>query len=154
MSPKLGPDYGYRQVVIERWVVGIFGGLEITYPLWVYDVAQVAVALLLLAAWTTAFLHRDQVKRALPVLAVLATLAGGLMLLLHAAAYRALLDGPDPLVTGRYLLPLTPIAAIALAWVAGNLPHRARGYAAGGLMGVLLLLQLGGLGMTLIRFHA
>jgi hypothetical protein len=154
MSPRLGPDYGYRQVVIERWVTGIFGGLEITYPGWVYDVAQIAVAALVVLAWTAVVLDPRRVRRAWPVLAVLGALVAGLMLLLHAAAYRALLGGPDPLITGRYLLPLTPIAAMALAWLVSTAPRRLRAYAAGGLVAVLLALQLGGLGMTILRFHA
>ena len=155
MSPRLGPDYGYRQVVVERFVVGVFSGLEITYPAWVYDVAQYAIVLLVIGVWTAAVVHREQLRRAWPVLAVLVTLGGGLMLLLHAASYRALLGAPvDPLITGRYLLPLVPLIALALAWFSGVLPRWGRGLFAGGLLTILLLLQLGGLGMTVLRFHA
>lgn len=154
MSPRLGPDYGYRQVVVERWVVGVFAGLEITYPTWVYDIAQYAILLFVIAAWTAAVVHRDRVLGAWPVLAIFAVLAGGLMLLLHAASYRSLLTGPDPLITGRYLLPLTPLVALLIAWFAGVLPPRGRAVFAGGLLTTLLLLQLAGLGMTVVRFHA
>ena len=154
MAPRLGPDYGYRQVVVERWVVGVFGGLEITYPTWVYDVAQYAIVLFVIAAWTAAVVHRDRVLRAWPVLVVLGTLAAGLLLLLHAASYRSLLTSPDPLVTGRYLLPLTPLVAVALAWFAGVLGRRTRPLFAGGVLVALLLLQFAALGMTVVRFHA
>lgn len=155
MTPRLGPDYGYRQMFVERWIVGVFGGLEITYPIWVYDLVQIGIIGLLVAVWTAAIVHRERLMRAWPVLAVLLTLAGGLLLLLHAASYRALLGAPDPLITGRYLLPLTPLVALALAWFAGVLPRPAlRGLFAGGLVCLLLLLQLCGLGLTVLRFHA
>lgn len=154
MTPRLGPDYGYRQVWVERWIVGVFGGLEITYPTWVYDVVQYAIVLFVIAVWTAAVIHRERVLRAWPVLVVLGVLAGGLLLLLHAASYRSLLGGPDPLITGRYLLPLTPLVALLLAWFAGVLPRRAKALFAGGLLTTMLLLQFAALGMTVLRFHA
>lgn len=153
MSPRLGPDFGYRQVVVERFLGGAFGVLEITYPTWVYDLLQVGVVLAVIAVWTAAVVHRDRVRRAWPVLLIVAAMALGLLLLLHLASYRALLSGPDPLVTGRYLLPLAPLIALALAWFVGVLPRAARGLAAGGLLTTVLLLQLGALGMTVVRFH-
>jgi 4-amino-4-deoxy-L-arabinose transferase-like glycosyltransferase len=153
MSPRLGPDYGYRQVFIERWVTGVFAGLEITYPTWVYDVAQYVVIGLLIALWTAVVVHRDRIARAWPYLVVLGMSVVGQLALLHTASYRALTGGPDPLITGRYLLPLTPLVAIALAWLVGVLPRRARGPAAGGLLATLLLLTLTGLGMAALRFH-
>jgi 4-amino-4-deoxy-L-arabinose transferase-like glycosyltransferase len=153
MAPKLGADYGYRQVVVERWVTGVFAGLEVLFPLWVYDLVQYGIVAVLLALWTAAVLNRPQLRRAWPYLAVFATSVVAQLALLHTASYRALTGGPDPLITGRYLLPLTPIAALALAWLVGRLPRRARGYAAGGLLGLLLLLSLSGLGLTALRFH-
>jgi hypothetical protein len=154
MTPRLGPEYGYRQVVVERFAGGIFGSLEVLYPPWVYDLIQYAIIGLAIALWTAVVLRRDRLRHAWPVLAVLGALAIGLMTLLHLASYRALVGGsPDPLVTGRYLLPLAPLVAVTLAWLIGELPRRARAATAGGLVIVLLLMQLGGLGMTFVRFH-
>ncbi len=39
-------------------------------------------------------------------LAVLAAIAGSMIGLLHLASYRSLVGSGDPLITGRYLLPL------------------------------------------------
>ena len=153
MQPRLGPDYGYRDVVVERFVTGVFASLEVTFPTWVYDLMGVGLILLLIALWTAVVVRRRSVLREWPVIAVLATLALGLMALLHAASYRALLGPPDPLITGRYLLPLAPLIALGCAWLVGALPRPARAPAAAGLVGVMLLLQLGGLGMTVVRFH-
>lgn len=153
MAPRLGPDYGYRQLFVERWITGVFASLEITYPTWVYDLVQYAVIIVLIAIWTAAVVHRDRLRRAWPVLVVLATAVIALLALLHTASYRALTGGPDPLITGRYLLPLTPIAALALAWLVGVLPRPVRGLAAGGLLAGFLALTLTGLGMAVVRFH-
>jgi hypothetical protein len=153
MAPRLGPDYGYRQVVIERFATGIFGSLEILYPTWVYDLMQYAVVALVIAVWTGVVVQRDRIVRHWPVIAALGAMALGLMLLLHAASYRALLFGGDPLITGRYLLPLAPLVAVTVAWLVGALPRAARGWAAGGVIGGLLVLQFGAIGMTVIRFH-
>lgn len=154
MEPKLGPDYGYRQVVIERFATGIFGSLEITYPAWVYGVAQLTVGALLLGAWTAAVLTRDRLRRAWPVVATVLALFLGILLLLHTASYRALTTGVDPLITGRYLLPLVPLVALAIAWLVGTLPRRWRLPVSATLVSALLLLQLGGLAMTVVRFSA
>lgn len=153
MSPRLGPDYGYRQMFVERWITGVFAGLEITYPTWVYDLVQYGVIIVLIALWTSAVVHRDRLRRDWPVLVVLATAVVALLVLLHAASYRALTGGPDPLITGRYLLPLTPIAAVALAWLVGVLPRPARDLVAGGVLATFLVLTLTGLGIAVVRFH-
>jgi hypothetical protein len=153
MAPRLGPDYGYRQMFVERWFTGVFAGLEVTYPTWVYDVVQYGVIIVLIALWTAAVVHRDRLRPAWPVLVVLATAVVVLLALLHTASYRALTGGPDPLITGRYLLPLTPIAALALAWLVGVLPRRLRGLAAGGVLATFLVLTLTGIGMAIVRFH-
>ena len=153
MAPRLGPDYGYRQVVVERWVTGVFAGLEVMFPAWVYDVMQYGILAVLLAVWTTAILQRDRLRRVWPYVLVFATSVVAQLALLHTASYRALTGGDDPLITGRYLLPLTPLVAILLAWLVGSLPRRGRPYAAGGLLGLLLLLSFSALGMTALRFH-
>lgn len=153
MEPRRGPDFGYRQVVVERFVAGVFGSLEVTFPAWVYDVTQLGVIGLLIVLWTALVVHRARVVRRWPTIAVLATLAVALMLLLHAASYRALLGADDPLITGRYLLPLVPLIALACGWLVTAFPRAVRGPAAAGLVSVMLLLQLGALGITVLRFH-
>jgi hypothetical protein len=113
---------------------------------------QLAVAAIVIAAWSAAVLTRDRVRRAWPVLLTLGGMAAGILLLLHTASYRALTTGVDPLITGRYLLPLAPLAALALAWLVDVLPGRWRAGTAGLVVGGMLLLQLGGLALTVERF--
>jgi hypothetical protein len=111
------------------------------------------VIALLVAVYTAVLLNRHRLRPAWPLLAVFATFFVGLLLLLHGASYRALVTGPDPVITGRYLLPLVPLAGLLFAWLIGTLPRRPRWLAAGGLLTLLLVMQLGGLAMTVVRFH-
>ena len=48
----------------------------------------------------------------------------GYLALLHAAAFRSLLTSPDPVITGRYLLPLIPFYGVAIALAVAWLPRR------------------------------
>jgi 4-amino-4-deoxy-L-arabinose transferase-like glycosyltransferase len=153
MSPQ-GPPYGYRQVYIEG-LGGTFGSLEIQYPLWVYDALQLGAAIglaLLVAAvvrrWETVRAHAAKII-------VVASIPLGMLAVLHASAYRDLQGPPfDPLLVGRYLLPLLVTMGLAIAFVCTSLPRRW-----GSLLGALLvtlftILSLCGLGMTIARFYA
>ena len=75
---------------------------------------------------------------------------------LHYVSYRALLtnNGSDPLIVGRYLLPMVALFGLAIAFTLGALPRRL-----GPLLGALVLalgvlLSLGGIGITIVRFYA
>jgi two-component system sensor histidine kinase DesK len=86
---------------------------------------------------------------------VLAAAGIAAVLLVHLQAYRGLLDDPtDPVVTGRYLLPLLPILGVGVAAVLDALPRRAFAVAGGGVLGVAVLLQLAALGAAVTRFYA
>jgi hypothetical protein len=75
--------------------------------------------------------------------------------LLHWAAYKLIVSDPnaDPLLVGRYLLPLAPLFGCGVAIVVGGLPRRLSGVAAGAVLGIGVLLSLGGLGLSLARFY-
>lgn len=152
MSPQ-GPPYGYRQVYVEG-LGGTFASLEVQFPLWVYDGLQLAaglglIALVLVVArrWEAVRAHGAQ------VLAV-AALPFAMLAVLHVSAYRDLQGPPfDPLLVGRYLLPLVVSMGLAIAFVCTSLPRRL-----GTLLGVLVLstftvLSLSGLGLTIARFY-
>jgi hypothetical protein len=55
---------------------------------------------------------------------------------------------------GRYLLPLLSLLAIAVTVVVAALPRRIGAFAAGAVVATGLVLQLSGLGITLVRFYA
>ena len=84
----------------------------------------------------------------------MAAIALALLGLLHLVSYLALLGGPDPLIVGRYLLPLVGVFALAVTFVATSLPRRLGPLLAALLLGAGVALQLGGLGMVLLRFYA
>jgi hypothetical protein len=155
MQPSIGvPDYGFRQVYIESFY-GQFASLEVEYPRFAIDLLQVATILLLFALYTVAITHWDAVKRNWPIIAFLVLTGLSLLTLLHVTAYNSMLTNPaDPLFTGRYLLPLVSILAIAVTAVVMALPRRLGAFATGGLVATGIVLQLTGLGMAFVRFYA
>jgi 4-amino-4-deoxy-L-arabinose transferase-like glycosyltransferase len=153
MSPQ-GAPYGYRQVFIEG-LGGTFSSLEITFPLWVYDALQLAAAvgLALFAAfvirrWEAVRTHGRQVL-------VLLAVTLGMMLVLHVSAYRSLQGPPfDPLLVGRYLLPLAVPMALVVAFVCRMLPRRAGALLGAAVLTLFTVLSLSGIALTVSRFYA
>ena len=73
---------------------------------------------------------------------------------LHVAAWHDLQLSPlDPVITGRYLTPLLPIAGLAVATVAAALPRRVGPGAATAVLGAELVLSLALLGVATVRFY-
>ena len=92
---------------------------------------------------------------ALLALGVFVVGAFAYMLDLHVAAYRSLAAGTgDPVVTGRYLLPLITIYGLGIALAVSWLPRRVAGVAGGIVLGGLAVLQLSAMGILLERFYA
>ena len=147
MDVAPGPDYGFRDVFVEGFF-GTFASLEVQYPAWVYDV--LVVAWLALAAAVLVMLLRRWRKTSWELALVIAGGVAALLFLLHRVAFEHLAGGGgDPIIQGRYVLPLVPLFAAAVAWLAG--PRRA---AAALTVVVLALLQVAGIGLTFARFYA
>lgn len=146
--------WGVREVYVERlW--GTFGQLEITLSPWILDAIAAAGLVLVAAVVAVAIAHRDAVRRRAPAVLVLVAGVVGALGVVHAQAYRGLLDDPeDPVVTGRYLLPLLPVFAVAVAGVVSALPRRVFAVAGGGVLGAAVLLHAAALGAALVRFYA
>jgi 4-amino-4-deoxy-L-arabinose transferase-like glycosyltransferase len=157
--PRLGfmtpvePRWGIRQALIDR----LFGGyaqLEVSPPSWVLTVITVAaVAIAASALFAVVRRFRREAPPA-DVAAVLAVAVIGYLLLLHAAAFRSLLQGPDPVITGRYLLPLMPLYGAGIALAVSWLPRRAAVSAAVVTLAGLTVLQVGALALVFTRFYA
>lgn len=150
-----GPDYGYRQVFIESYLGGTFASLEVTYPLRVYDALQMAAGAGLLALLAAVVARWRALLAHWPVVLVLGATVVATLGLLHVASYQALVGNRvDPLITGRYLTPVTAAYALAATFVVWTLPRRVQPYAGAALLAGALLLQLAAIGLTGMRFYA
>jgi 4-amino-4-deoxy-L-arabinose transferase-like glycosyltransferase len=155
LTPRIGPDYGYRQVFINTFYA-TFGQLEVTFRQGIYDILQVASALGLVAFYTACVVRWRALRRSWPAVAVMLSLLLTLLLALHYISYRELLanGGVDPVIVGRYLLPMVSLFGLAIAFTVGSLPRRIGPLVGAAILSAGLLLALGGIGITAARFYA
>jgi hypothetical protein len=155
MAPAIGPPgYGARQAFVDRFF-GTFAGLEVTFPGWALDVLAAVSVAGLVALVVVLVRRRVALAARWPVVAVVAAAVLAVLVVLHVSAYRALLTNPgDPIVTGRYLLPLITLGGVAAALVVRELPRRLAPFAAGALLAGAVITQLGALGLVVERFSA
>ena len=154
LTPRIGPAYGYRQVFINTFY-GTFGWLEVTFKQGVYDMLQVASALGVVAFYTACVVRWRALRRSWPAVTVLLSLLVTLLLMLHYVSYRELLGngGTDPVIVGRYLLPMISLFGLAIAFTAGSLPKRAGPFLGAVILSIGTLLAVGGIGITAARFY-
>jgi 4-amino-4-deoxy-L-arabinose transferase-like glycosyltransferase len=155
MDVRIGPDYGYRQLFIERYLAGTFGSLEVAFSGRIYQLVQLAagagfIGLIaaVVARWREIALRWDAFL--FLVLTVVSCVG-----FLHLVSYRAIAGGSvnDPLIVGRYLLPLTCIFGLAAGFLVTSVRRFQLPFAAV-LLSLGILLQLGALGLTFARFYA
>ena len=155
MHLRIGPAYGFNQVYIVGLFGGRFGALDTMFSQQVYNLVELFVVggfVLLIAA---AVARADELRVRWDVIALLVVSALSLILFLHFASFRALsteANKVDPLIVGRYLLPLIPLYGIAAAALAAC-ARRWSLHAAGVILGLAIVLQLGSLGLVLTRFY-
>lgn len=154
MEPRVGPDYGYRQLFIEQFLGGDFASHEVFLPLSAYDIVQIAAGAAAIALYTVFVLNWRTLRARWPATVILASAAVGLVLFLHLASYRNLIGGGDPLITGRYLLPIAPVIGVGLGAIISGLPRRLAPVAAGALTGALFILALAAVTLSFERFYA
>lgn len=155
MRPRLGPEYGYKQVFIDTFY-GSFGWLEVKFKERIYDALQILSAVGLVGLYTAVVVRRRRLWRAWPAVSVMAALLLTNLLFLHYVSYRALLGdkGSDPLIVGRYLLPMVSLFGLAIAFTLGALPRRVGPLVGAVVLALGVLLSLGGIGITMARFYA
>jgi hypothetical protein len=105
----------------------------------------------------TAVLKRfRRIREGWPVVAVLVTLLVTTLFFLHYVSYRALLGngGSDPVIVGRYLLPIVSLFGLAIAFTIGALPRRIGPYVGAIVLVIAVLFALTGIGITMTRFYA
>ncbi len=152
MELSIGAPYGYREVFIESFF-GRFASLEVAYPADVYSLIQAACALGIVGLVVAVPARWRAVSARWPEVAVVAITAVSLIGLLHAASYRALVFSQDPLITGRYLLPIVGVFGLAVAFVITSLRPRTSAVLGTLVLSALLVLNLTGLMLTFARFH-
>jgi 4-amino-4-deoxy-L-arabinose transferase-like glycosyltransferase len=153
MTPSPAPDWGVRQVAVDRFFSG-FAQLEVTLPEALLSALAAAVVIVAALAVAGLIAHRDALIRGRRVVLVLGIAVVAYLLVLHAAAFRGLLISPDPVITGRYLLPLIPLygagIALAVSW-----PRRELAVGLGVVILVgLTWVQLAAFGLLFQRFYA
>lgn len=154
MAPRIGPAYGYRQVFINTFFAS-FGWLEVTFHSWVYDVLEVVAFLGLLGMYTALVARWRSVSRAWAPFTVLVTLLVVQVVFLLYVSYQALLGdgGTDPLIAGRYLLPIVGLFGLAIAFTIGSLPRRVGPLVGSIVLSAEVLLSIAGIALTASRFY-
>lgn len=154
MKPTIHPGYGVRQVFIDRFL-GTFAQLEVTFSPATLDFLSRAAEVTAVAAIIGLVVHRRRLARGPWVLALLTVGALSCLLMLHAVAYSSLLtNSGDPVITGRYLLPLLPLYGVGIAFAVSWLPRALSAAMSGAAVAGLAVLQLGALAILLERFYA
>jgi 4-amino-4-deoxy-L-arabinose transferase-like glycosyltransferase len=149
-----GPDYGLREVVVERFY-GAFAQLEVGFSPTVDDAIWWGMIAVAASAAVAIYRNRASLRESWDVAVVLVVTLVGMLLLLHAVAYRSIAGGSgDPIITGRYVLPLMAGYGTAIGLAVSWLPRRVGVGVGGALLALLVLLQLGALGITVERFYA
>jgi hypothetical protein len=154
MKPTIHPGYGVRQVFIDRFL-GTFGQLEITFSPSTLDFLSRAAEVTAVAVLIGLVVHRRRLVHAGWVIAVLAIPTLGYLFQLHAVAWSSLLNfSGDPIITGRYLLPLLALYGIGIALALSWLPRRIMAALIGAVVAGLVVLQVGALAIVAERFYA
>jgi 4-amino-4-deoxy-L-arabinose transferase-like glycosyltransferase len=152
MDPSISPGYGVGEL-FDRFVGG-FGMLEATFPRGALRALKITALVVALLAIVGMIVRRHDVRRRLDLVIVYAAAAIGYLALLHAAAFRSLLSTSDPVITGRYLLPLLPVYGAAIALAVSWLPRRWAPVAGGVAVSSVLLLQMAAFGVLFARWYA
>jgi 4-amino-4-deoxy-L-arabinose transferase-like glycosyltransferase len=155
LQPRVGPAYGYQQVFIETFYGG-YGWLEVNLPDRIDAALQVLSAVGLVGLYTACIVGWRRLRRSWPPVVVMLALLVTSLGFLHYVSYRALLGngGSDPLITGRYLLPMISLFALAIVFTVSSLPRRAGPLAGAVVLAIGVLLSLDAIGITMARFYA
>lgn len=149
----LQPDYGLREVVIERFYSGL-AQLEVGFSPGLNTALWWSMITVGLSAVVALYVNRDRVRERWDTAVVLVAAPLAMFALLHAVAFEFVAKAGDPIIAGRYLLPLSVLYGTAIALAVSWLPRRLGVGVAGALLAGLTLLQLGAMGITVERFYA
>lgn len=145
-----GGDPLYHTWMKSGWAA--FGWLEVRLPEWVYKTLGWVSAGALVGGVVAAARGVLRDPRLLWLVAFFAVAVVGLLFIVHWAEFTIVTLENIPFIQGRYILPLLPLGAAAVAGAIGLLPRIPRAAAAGVVVGGLLTLQIGALGVNLGRY--
>jgi 4-amino-4-deoxy-L-arabinose transferase-like glycosyltransferase len=131
------PGLSTTRLWFDRYV-GFYGWLDTTFPRWVDTAALVPAGLIGLLCIRGLALGLGALRRRAAELAVYAAIAAGLAVLVGAGAYVNMSGEGFDFVEPRYLMPLLPLLALALALAARGAGRR-RGPAVGAAIVMLFL---------------
>jgi hypothetical protein len=153
MAPSISPGWGVKQAFVERLYSG-YAQLEIAPPAWVLSALAIGALALIVLALVGVVARRRSLARRPEIAVVCALLVLGYVFVLHVVAFRSLLDATDPIITGRYLLPLMPLYGVAFALAVSWLPRRVAVPASAVVLVVLAVIQLQAFALLFERFYA
>ena len=153
MDPSISPGWGVKQAFLDRLFSG-YAQLEIAPPAWVLTALAIGAVVLVVMALVGVWVRRRSLARRPEVAVVCALLVLGYVFVLHVVAFRSLLDAPDPIITGRYLLPLMPLYGVAFALAVSWLPRRVAVSASAVVLVALTVIQLEAFALLFERFYA
>ena len=153
MTDMVGIHYTWDGAFVRQFF-GLFGYLETQFPDDVYLWLRV-LSVLGLIGLGAALVHRHRaVRRHWEIAAVMAILTVSLLAYLHFVSYRHLLFVPsEPLLQGRYILPLLPVFGLAVAFTVSSLPRAAALRVGATLLSGAALYHVAALGITMARFY-
>ncbi|MFI5036899.1 MAG: DUF2142 domain-containing protein [Solirubrobacterales bacterium] len=112
------------QLWFDRFV-GLYGWLDTTFPPWVYTAALLPTGLIALLGMRALAANRIALRQRLGEITVYVVMAIGLMALIGSHAYLNIsAEGGAGHAQPRYLLPLIPLAGVALALAARGAGRR------------------------------
>jgi hypothetical protein len=116
--------------VCDLWfdrIVGLYGWLDTSFPVWVENLALIPATLLAILALHTLYERRSALARRAPELCTYGLMAAGLLVLTGGGAYLSKSTNGVSFAQPRYLLPLLPLGAAGLALAVQGAGKRSAG---------------------------
>jgi hypothetical protein len=141
--PRLPGMHNYFEEIFttrQIWfdgLVGLYGWLDTVFPGWVYDLALVPAAAIVLLCARELIVDRAALRRRLPELLTYATMSLGVLVLVGLSGYQNASIYPAEFAEPRYLLPMLALWGAVLALAA-----RGAGRRWGPVVGVLIVVLL------------
>ena len=156
MGVRPGPNFGFFEFYVQGYLPGAFGSEDVRWSADVYRTAHLIVLLGVAGLVVAAVSMRERLAARWDAALLVVCFVVVPVLFLHLASYRAVIDpgATDALIVGRYLVPLTPALGLAIAFAVRAIRRDGRrALLAGAVLGCGVLLQLGALGLTAVRFY-
>jgi len=125
--PGMGSDFAGVMTTRQIWLdgyIGVFGWLDTPFPGWVYELALIPAVLLVLLCARSLLAGARALRARASEIVVYLTMCVGLMGLIGADSYLSFPAVDAEFGQVRYLLPLLPLLAAAIALAVRGVPRR------------------------------